>query len=111
MKNVINFLVFLTYTTFVFFMTNNKYILFLILINISVMILFNVNIKKVIKYTFNILPFIIFTFLINCILDNIENAILISIKLLVVCNITIIYSNTVDIVLNSRNYKINMYTT
>lgn len=111
MKNVINFLVFLTYTTFVFFMTNNKYILFLILINISVMILFNVNIKKVIKYTFNILPFIIFTFLINCILDNIENAILISIKLLVVCNITIIYSNTVDIVRNSRNYKINMYTT
>ena len=43
------------------------------------------------------MPFIIFTFIINCLLDDIMNAIWIGIKLLIVCNMTMIYSNTTTV--------------
>ena len=52
-----------------------------------------------------VLPFIIFTFVINCVLDNVINAIWIGVKLLLVCNITIIYSETTSIDRNCNNYK------
>ena len=39
----------------------------------------------------------LFTFLINCWLDTINNAIWIGIKLIIVCNITVIYSKTTSI--------------
>ena len=61
------------------------------------MIFTKINFKKVIIRSIKILPFIIFTFIINCILDNYINAFLVGIKLLLVCNITIIYSEVVTI--------------
>lgn len=40
------------------------------------------------------MPFILLTFIINCLLDTYINAIWMAIKLLLVCNITFIYSQT-----------------
>lgn len=67
------------------------------ILNLFVIFLLRVDIKKVIKSTLNIFPFIVFTFLINCLLDDYINAIYIAIKLIVVCNITIIYSKTISV--------------
>lgn len=92
MKDVISFLIFIIYTTSVFFILNNKIILLFILINFIVIIFKRIKLKKVIIKSIQILPFIIFTFIINCVLDNYVNAFWVGIKLFLVCNITIIYS-------------------
>lgn len=97
MKDVIKFLSFIAYTTSIFFLPNNPLILLLFIVNFSIIFLKKIPFKKVSKKSVQVLPFIIFTFAINCILDNVTNAIWIGIKLFLVCNITIIYSETTSI--------------
>lgn len=97
MKNVIVFLIFIIYTTSVFFISSNNMILIFILINFLIIIFKKLKLKKVIIKSIHILPFIIFTFIINCILDDYVNAFFIGIKLLLVCNTTIIYSEITTI--------------
>ncbi len=95
MKNVITFLTFITYSTLIFFVPNKCiYIAVPTVINIIAMICVKVNIKKVIKNIVGLLPFILFTGIINLILENYMYALYISIKLILVCNITYIYSRT-----------------
>lgn len=81
-------------------MPNNKYILIAIIINLLLMIFSKTNIKKLLNSTTSFLPFIIFTFFINCILDDFTNAFWIAVKLIIVCNITVIYSNTTSVMRN-----------
>lgn len=109
MKNVIKFLCFILYSTCIFFTPNNNVIFIFIFINFIMMVLSKTSIRKVIKNTLKIFPFILFTFVINCLLDESTNAIWIAIKFIIVCNITIIYSNTVTIVRSCRNNKIIMH--
>ena len=110
MKDVTKFLLFITYSTIIFFLPNNIIILFFVLANLSIMIISKIKPKKVIHKSMLVSPFIILTFVINCILDNITNATWIAIKLFIVCNITIIYSETTNITRNSRNSKNIMYS-
>lgn len=110
MKNIIKFLIFIAYSTCIFFLPNNKLILIFLIINLFAMILTKTHIKNIIISTYKILPFILFTFVINCLLDNIVNAFWIGIKLIIVCNITFTYSNTTTVTRNSRNNKITMYS-
>lgn len=110
MKNAVKFLIFILYTTSIFFIPNNKIIFILAIINMVIIFISKVNIGKIYTSTLRIFPFILFTFVINCILDNFYNAIWIGLKLLIVCNITIIYSNTTTIIRNSRNNKTIMQT-
>lgn len=111
MKNVIKLLLFIIYSTSIFFLPNNKFILFFIIFNLLLMFMNNIQIKKVISKSMQVLPFIAFTFIINYILDNFYNALWIGIKLFIVCNITIEYSETTSISRNSRNNKNNMFST
>lgn len=97
MSKAIIFLIFIIYSTIVFFMPNT-YVLVLLGINIFFMIIQRKYIKYIVFKTFKIFPFIIFTFLINCILDTFFNALWVSIKLIIVCNITLIYSSTIKII-------------
>lgn len=94
MKDLIQFLLFLIYSTSIFFLPNNQIVFFFIFINVIGMLLVRKKIKKALKGTLKMIPFILFTLLINCLLDNIMNAIWIGIKLLIVCNMTMIYSST-----------------
>lgn len=112
MKNVIKFLIFLIYSSSIFFLPNNKLILIFIIINLFAIIsLLNIkSIKNIIVSTFKIFPFIIFTFVINCLLDNFINALWIGIKLIIVCNITITYSKTTNVIRSCRNYTTIMYS-
>ena len=62
MKNVIAFLIFIIYTTLIFFTPNNYiYIAIPTIINIIAMIAIKVNIKNAIKNLGNLLPFILLT--------------------------------------------------
>lgn len=108
MKNVIKFLLFIIYSTSIFFLPNNHFILLFVMFNLLIMFLNKIQPKKVLDKSLQVLPFIVFTFIINCILDNFFNALWIGIKLLIVCNITIVYSETTSIARYSRNNKINM---
>ncbi|MCI8309044.1 MAG: hypothetical protein HFJ45_02295 [Clostridia bacterium] len=94
MKNLIKFFIFIVYSTIIFFLPNNKFILILILLNFLLMIFLKKYIKNIIINTLKLVPFIIFTFIINLFMDNFINSIWIGVKLLIVCNITVIYANT-----------------
>lgn len=97
MKNVINFIIFIIYASLIFFLPNNEVILVFIFLNLILMFLGKINFRKMINSMINIMPFIIFTFIINYFLDNFLNAFWIGIKLLIVCNSTIIYSQTTTV--------------
>ena len=105
MKDVIKFLSFIAYTTSIFFLPNNPLILLFFIVNFSIIFLNRISITKVLRKSMQVFPFIIFTFVINCVLDNVINAIWIGVKLLLVCNITIIYSEITSIDRNCNNYK------
>lgn len=110
MKDITKFLIFILYCTCIFFFPNNEFILYLFLINILVTFLLRVDIIRIMKSTLKVFPFIIFTFLINCLLDDYINAIYIGIKLIIVCNITFIYSNTISVTRNIKNYRNFVYS-
>lgn len=94
MKKVIIFLLFLLYATIIFLIPNNLFILCPLIINLVLLICTKISLKKIIRNLLNFFPFILFTFIINCWLDTYINAIWMSLKLLLVCNITFIYGKT-----------------
>ena len=94
MKNIITFIMFLVYATAIFLMPNSFFLLCPLIINIALGIVTKSNIKKVIKNLLKIFPFVLLTFVINCWLDSYINALWMAAKLLLVCNITFIYSQT-----------------
>ena len=96
MKNAIKFLLFVTYATSLFFLPNNKYIIIFAIFNLFIMLINKLQAKKVMTKSMQVLPFIAFTFIINYMLDNFYNALWIGLKLFIVCNITIIYSETTN---------------
>lgn len=106
MKDLMKFCIFIIYSTSIFFFPNNRIIFFFALINLIAMILLRKNLKKIIKGTLKILPFIIFTFVINCLLDEIINAIWIGSKLFIVCNMTMIYSSTTTVMSVAETIRI-----
>lgn len=108
MKSVASFLFFIIYSTSIFFLPNNKFILLFIIFNLFIIIFKNIDIKVIFTKSIHVLPFVIFTFVINCFLDSFFNALWVGIKLLIVCNITIIYSETTNITRYCRNNKKNM---
>ncbi len=97
MKNVIIFLLFILYATFIFFIESATLLLSILLFNILAMVIFRVRLIDAIENIIKILPFIILTVIINCILANYQYAILVAIKLMLVCNITYIYSKTITV--------------
>ena len=97
MKNVIMFLSFVIYATFIFFINNYTLLLIVLLLNVLAMIIFQIHLRGTIRNLLKILPFVLFTVVINGILSGYEYAIFIGIKLILVCNITYIYSKTTTV--------------
>ena len=111
MKNEIKFLLFIIYATCIFFLPNNKCIMLIVIFNLFIMIINKVQPKKVMAKNIQVLPFIAFTFIINYILDNFYIALWIGIKLFIVCNITIVYSETTNVARHSRYNKSHLLST
>ncbi len=121
MKDLVKFLIFIIYSTVVFFIPNGYPLFIPISVNIFLIIgclLFtyvyerrtkNYNTYKafiIFSITFKVMPFIVFTFVINCMLDNYINAIFVGLKLLIVCNATVIYSFTTTAVKTARTIEL-----
>lgn len=89
---VIEFLLFLAYTILIFFIKNYFLLGIIAIINIILMIISKESIKKLLLTIFKLIPIILFTSSINIIMGDINSGILIGIRLILVCNITYIFS-------------------
>jgi len=96
MKNLIKFILFLMYTIGVFFVEDYISFGLIVLFNIGLMIVAKISLKKAFKNTIKILPFILFTIAINTIFADFKFSILIGIRLILIRNLTYIFSKTIS---------------
>lgn len=92
MKNLILLLIFMSYTTSIFFISNWIALLCFVLINLMLIFAFKLNFKRVFINLYKVTPIILITFIFNILFGYFEDAILISIRLYIVCNITFIFT-------------------
>lgn len=90
--NAIKFILFLIYTIGVFYVTNHWFLMAIIGANIGVMIINKISLKGALKNLAGIGIFILFTVAINLFLMGIQDALLIGIRLAIVCNGTYIFT-------------------
>lgn len=95
MKNIIKFILFLIYVIGIFFINDYSLLGIILLFNIALLIISKISIKKSIINLIKLLPFILFTTLINIIFASLLEALLITIRLILVCNISYIFSKTI----------------
>ena len=117
MKDVIKFILFILYTILIFFISDYKIIAIIFFINILFMIIGRINLKSAVRNIIRLLPFIAFVVIINIILMSIEKAVLIGIRLILVCNFTYTFtrnftpqqlSNSIEkILIPLKIFKIN----
>ncbi len=92
MKDIIKLVIFLLYTVVIFVIESYLILTILAFINILLMILLKIDIKKAVKNLISIAVFIIFATIINLILIDFNYAMLIAYRLLIICNITYVFS-------------------
>lgn len=92
MLYIMEFVLFIAYTIAVFFISNYYLIIIAFLLNIILMLILKLNFKWAIITIIKLLPIIIFTSAINMILNSVEYGLLIGIRLILVCNMTYIFS-------------------
>ena len=95
MKNLVKFIWFLIYTIGIFFIQKYIFLLLILLFNLLVLLIYKISFLKALKNILKLLPFIIFTVIINIIFMDFKYAVLIGIKLILVCNICYIFSKTI----------------
>lgn len=94
MKNILKIIAFIIYTVLLFCVKDIGLIFGAIIFQIVLTLICHISINQSIKTLAKLMPFILFTVLINlCVMETIE-AILIGIKLIIVCNMTYIYGST-----------------
>lgn len=92
MLTVIAFISFLIYASTIFFIENYYFLEIVFAVNLVLMLIFNISYKKTALFLTKLLPFIAFTGIVNLILGGMELGLLISIRLILVCHITYIFS-------------------
>ena len=91
MAKVLKLLTFLTYTIVVFFIDNYYILGACILLNMLIIGILKISFKKILKNLLFLSGFILITVLTNLVLGTIREAILVGIRLIVVCNITNVF--------------------
>lgn len=89
---IVEFLLFLVYTVLIFFIKNYFLLGIIAIANVILMIILKENIKKAFLAILKLMPIIIFTSIINIIMSDINSGITIGIRLILVCNMTYIFS-------------------
>ena len=92
MIDIIKFILFLTYTVSVFFIRSYYGLLVMAIINLILMVVLKIEVKNTLKNILQIMPFIILTAIINLLFQDIKGAFLVFIRLILVCNMTYIFS-------------------
>ena len=96
MKNLIKFILFLIYTIGVFFVEDYISFGLIAVFNIILMIIAKINLKKAFNNTIKLMPFILFTIAINTIFADLKFSILIGIRLILIRNLTYVFSKTIS---------------
>lgn len=94
MKDVLKMIAFIIYTVLLFWVENSMLLLCAILFQIACMLICNISIRQALKAILYLMPFILFTFIINLFVMEKRYAILIGIRLIIICNMTYIYGKT-----------------
>lgn len=92
MKNVIKFILFILYTLAIFLIKHDEFALIVVCVNLLLTIVLKISIKEEIGNLLGIIIFVLFTATVNAICVDIRTGITIGIKLILVCNITYIFS-------------------
>lgn len=90
--NIIRFILFLIYTVGVFYLSDYRLLLATICVNGIVMLVSKISLKGALKNLAGIGIFVLFTVIINLFLMGIQDAILVGIRLTIVCNGTYIFT-------------------
>lgn len=96
MKNVIKLLLFLAYTISIFIVKQDIFAVIVLGINLFLTVILKISIKEEIGNLLGISIFVIITAIINAIFVDIKTGIMIGIKLLLVTNITYIFSKILN---------------
>lgn len=96
MRNLIKFILFLIYSVGLFFIEDYMILALILIFNISIMIISKINLKNALNNTIKLLPFILFTVAINTIFADLKFSILIGIRLILIRNLTYIFSKTIS---------------
>lgn len=88
MKASLNLLILLAYSISIFFISNYIVLGVIAIINVLLMIVFKVPKVKALKNLYFLSFFIVFTAVINYLLVDFNNALLIALRLILVCNFT-----------------------
>lgn len=96
MRNLIKFILFLIYSVGVFFIEDYIILALIVMFNIVLMIIANINLKSAFSNTIKLLPFILFTIAINTIFSDLKFSILIGIRLILIRNLTYIFSKNIS---------------
>ena len=91
------FIIFVLFASFIFFIDTKLLLLVVFLLNLLAMLILKIKVGDAVQYIVKLLPFILLTVLINCLLSNYEYALLVAVKLLLVCHATYIYSKTTTV--------------
>lgn len=92
MGATIGFILFLIYTTLIFFIKSYFLLGIVLIINLFLMIIFRISFKNTLLFIFKLMPFILFTAVFNMLFEEILYGVLIGLRLVLVCNITYIFS-------------------
>ena len=94
MLNLFLFITFLAYVFFIFATNNIIFQLIVLFINIILILVFRIPIKKTFINLLFLMPFILITSLFNLIFGTLNECLLITLKLILVCNITYIFKSS-----------------
>lgn len=94
--NIIKFIFFLMYVILIFFIKSNIALVGALAINITLIIAYKINLNNLINNIIKIFIFVLITAIINAFVVNINYAILIGIKLILVCIMTYIFSKVLS---------------
>jgi energy-coupling factor transporter transmembrane protein EcfT len=96
MRNLIKFILFLIYSVGIFFIEDYIILALILIFNISLMIIAKISLKNALNNTIKLLPFILFTIVINIIFMDLKSSILIGIRLILIRNLTYIFSKNIS---------------
>lgn len=91
MKNLLKLILFLIYTIAVFFVKNYTLLAAIAIFNILLLLILKISPKMAVSNIMSVSVFILFTVTINIMFWNFSGAILIGIRLVLVCNMTYIF--------------------
>lgn len=93
MLKTLIFILYIIYTAAIFFIPTFWPLLIILLINLTFMLISRPNLRHFCCRFVKFLPFIILTLILNFFLDTYQNALLVTLKLLLVCQVTLAYAN------------------